>query len=136
MQTAIALFALVLAQGGQQFDLACAGTTTHYEDVGQVAPKVSTFPWSDTYRIDLDAGLWCPDRCDNVRQFVEVSPGQLILVRTPDGERYVAVNRITGRISMIQVDPNGRFDGANPSKTTTDAQCEKRDFTPIPRARF
>lgn len=127
MFAALMIAALVATQSTEQFDLVCAGTSSHVSDG---MPPVLTAS-NTRIRVDLRRGVWCINDCQNHSEFVSISPTEFLL---EDGSHpYInritrTVNRTNGHYSVILQSPNSWLRVAE--------KCERAPHTPIPTAKF
>ena len=65
-------------QAALAFNLICSGTM-RTGPVGLALPERDGEPFTVTYRIDVDAGRWCSDACDEVEPLASIFEGQILL---------------------------------------------------------
>lgn len=135
MYAAVALaVTLMAAPNAQQFNLACSGTMSSNVFGGNVRIPERTNPWTETYRIDLENGLWCKDECTNVLPIIEATTGSLVLMKTEDDSFTIRINRVTGKAFDSLRHEMER--GGGTIVISSEGPCERRDFTPFPRSVF
>lgn len=137
MYTAVALAAaLISTPNTQQFDLACSGTMSTNLFGGRVRIPERSTPWTQTYRIDLENGLWCKDECTNILPIIEATAGSLVLMKTADDGFSIWINRVTGKAFdslRHEMEPNM---GGGTIVISSEGPCERKDFTPFPHSVF
>lgn len=123
---------LMLVAAGAAFNLVCSGTLTT-----RTMDGTNSEPYSSTYRMDLDRGIWCESRCEATHQFARILPTQLQLQaknvdapyehstlsnfidRETGSQEIIATNREPGRPMMTII-------------LKWKGQCEKAAFTGFP----
>lgn len=113
------------AAAAEQFNLQCTKVVR-----GSSGPETNT----RTYRIDLDAKLWCMDECDRARSIKAVTPDQITINETDPAERrYRASHYIyRGTGKYVQTYDNRSLG----SFIVTEGQCEPAPFTGLPATKF
>lgn len=129
LTAAMALFAgPAVAHASQQFDLRCEGVAT---TDGQQRP------WADTIRIDLAGERWCWDACERTYRIHEIAPDRLLLEQRHDRTTVVEsrarleIDRTTGQLTDWRTSI-----GLVTFEMRKVAQCEPREFSGFPAARF
>jgi len=116
-----------------RFNLVCTGTHTHRTMSGD-----KDEPWSETYRIDLDAKVYCTGACIGNSPLADVSPTRIDFwphkteeTQTSKVSSGFAVNRETGKLTgfMSSEDPR-RF--ASMILDEWDADCIRAEFSGFP----
>lgn len=102
----------------QQFDLICT------------AKKAS-----ERYRIDLDRGEWCANKCDFVQKIASVTTGMLILAEHEptfrgDSTSRNRINRASGQWEWYHSDP--RYSSVMDHNGT----CRPAPYSGMPAAKF
>jgi hypothetical protein len=87
------------------FNLVCSGTV-RTGPLGLVMPEAGGDPIAVTYRLDLDAGLWCSDACETTERLDSVFEGVMVLRdrHYPAGSSTIMVSAATGRFSDTRVE--------------------------------
>jgi hypothetical protein len=104
------------------FNLVCSGTV-RTGPLGLVMPEAGGEPVAITYRVDLEARLWCSDACETTERLDSVFEGVIVLrdLHYPAGSSVIMVNPATGRFSDTRVEWN--------RATLTSGACEVAPFT-------
>lgn len=114
---ALALIATPAA-AAERFDLVCKGKKNTVEH----------------YRIDLDRGEWCSDKCEMIQKISSVTSGLIVLAEHQPGypgdrTSYNRINRVTGEWEWFHRDP--RFVETQDIK----GSCEVAPFSGFPDAK-
>lgn len=128
--------ALIASQNTQQFDLVCSGTMSSNLFGGRFHIPERTSPWTQTYRIDLENGLWCKDTCTSVLPIIEATTGSLVLMKTEDDGFVIRINRVTGKVFDSLRHAVEPASGGGTIVISSEGPCERKDFTPFPRSMF
>jgi hypothetical protein len=104
------------------FNLVCSGTMRS-GPLGLVLPERDGEPFSITYRIDLEARLWCSDACEATEALAAVFEGQIVLrqLHYPAGSSVIIFDPATGRFSDTRIEGN--------TATLRSGSCEPAPFT-------
>jgi|GEM_PF-5912866 len=87
------------------FNLVCSGMA-RTGPLGLVMPEAGGDPVAITYRVDLDARLWCSGACETVERLDSVFEGVIVLRdrHYPAGSSVIMVNPATGRFTDTSVE--------------------------------
>lgn len=104
------------------FNLVCSGTV-RTGPLGLVMPEAGGDPIEITYRVDLDARLWCSGPCDATERLDTVFEGVIVLrdQHYPAGSNTIMITPSTGRFSDTRVEWN--------SATLISGTCVRAPFT-------
>lgn len=107
------------------FNMVCTGML-RTGPVGMALPEEAGEPFTITYRIDVDAALWCEDDCRE-REGLAVAEGVLVLRERydPDGSNVIMVNPRLGRFSDTLIEGN--------AATLRSGTCTPEPFSGFPR---
>lgn len=129
MATAIILSAVGSALAANQYDLNCKGT--EQKQTGKPAT-----PWTETFRIDLDAKRWCRGACRTAARIDSITADDIVITdsrATSGGPNGVALafSRTTGEVReyMDAGWSGSSFDIAN-------GKCTRDLFSGMPGAKF
>jgi len=114
------------------FNLVCTGTT--FIGVGLDAiKKQNQTPYSETFRVDLNAERWCYGKCETTAHIYRVSPTMIMLKLEQDekigSESFISLNREDGSI-IDRTRGIGTFIVMNTGK------CQPAPFTGFPARKF
>lgn len=108
----------VAAAERQQFDLICE------------APNAT-----EHYRVDLERGEWCFDKCEFVQKVASATSGLITLAEHKpefgsDRTSYNRINRATGQWEWFSSDPK------SPTIMDHKGKCDAAPFSGMPAAKF
>lgn len=124
------IFSAALLAPGDQFDLACSGTLYSSGTQG----PVTTEPFTERLRIDLDRRVWCAGPCAAPRPISSISSSELVLSdqsidQVTDRRR---ISRDTGYFHMFI---QATIGSATATRRAV-GHCARVEFTPIPSRLF
>jgi len=107
------------------FNLICSGTV-RTGPIGFAMPEESGDPIEITYRVDLDARLWCSDACPGTEPLDSVFEGVIVLrdLQYPAGSHVIMVTPATGRFTDTHI--------VNTTATLRSGACRAAPFTGFP----
>src|ERR1044072_920692 len=94
--------------------------------VGLAMPEASGAPMAVTYRIDLDARLWCSDACGATEPVDTVFEGMIVLrdSHTLGGSSLVMINPAESTFSDVRI--------VGSTATLTSGSCRVEPFAGFP----
>lgn len=113
------------------FNLVCSGTVT-----SEMSSQKKSEPYTYTYRINLNAGLYCAGPCKAQGKIHEIQPTRLILadVRTDTSkERYIETNSIDRETGAHFILISSEMPLLPNSLKKWTGSCEKAPFTGFPK---
>jgi hypothetical protein len=124
------------AEAANQFDLVCTGTksstSNHWQGIGRGTPAPTVKDIAVEYRVDLDRGIYCADKCTNISAIYSINPTSIVLARVvlPDAkiDATLAVDRNTGNMVGEAFAPDGSEE--------VKASCVAQPYTGITTAKF
>jgi predicted lipoprotein with Yx(FWY)xxD motif len=138
---AVAIVALALSGGAQaaqsQFNLTCVG------EMRTLMPALlldETKAYTTTYRIDLDAMMWCSDACKATWKVVEATPTAITLedksIDTP--REHEVLRNVISRTDGAHQSSADSGTGTRRIYISWKGQCEPSAFTgfPVPATKF
>lgn len=107
------------------FDLICSGTM-RTGPIGLALPEQNGEPFTITYRIDLDARLWCTDSCTATEPLAQIVEGQILLRdrHDADGSNVVTIFPAMRRFTDTAIAGN--------TATLRSGACEPAPFSGFP----
>lgn len=104
------------------FNLVCSGTV-RTGPLGLAMPEAGGTPMEITYRVDLDAGLWCSGACEMVEPLNSVFGGVIVLrdLHHPAGSSVIMVTPATARFTDTRIEGN--------TATLASGACRVAPFT-------
>ena len=113
------------------FNLFCTGTSSVGEGFSGLK-KENQSPYSETFRIDLDAQRWCSGKCETTSPIYQVGSTKIMLKLEQDekvpSESFILLNREDG--SVLDRTKVGTFMIMNIGK------CERQPFSGFPARKF
>ena len=129
MATAVVLTAAGSAMAANQYDLVCKGT--EQKQTGKPAT-----PWTETFRIDLDAKRWCRGDCRTAARIDSITADDIVITdsrATVGGPSGMAAtfSRTTGEVREYM---NAGYSGS--SFDIASGKCTRDLFSGMPGAKF
>ena len=129
---AIAVTAMITATpalAANQYDLKCKGSE-------QRATGKPATPWTETFRIDLDAKRWCRGKCTTGASIGSVTADEIVLVDSRAGiggpaDVMTTFSRATGKVrEAVEAGWSGSSFGI------AEGTCTRDLYSGIPGAKF
>lgn len=124
------IFAAALLAPGDQFDLACSGTLYSSGTQGDV----TTEPFTERFRIDLDRKVWCIGTCADPRPILSITPSELVL-SDQSIDQVTDRRRINRNSGSFQIYIQATIGSATATRRAV-GSCAKAEFTSIPSRLF
>lgn len=113
------------------FNLVCTGTTFIGAGLDAIKKQNQT-PYTETFRVDLNAERWYYGKCETTAHIYRVSPTMIMLKLEQDekidSEGFISLNREDG--SIVDRTGVGTFIVMNTGK------CQPAPFTGFPARKF
>ncbi|SDV50614.1 hypothetical protein [Chitinasiproducens palmae] len=118
-----------IAASSNQFDLVCKGQE-------QKATGKPATPWSERFRVDLDARRWCRGACKTAAEIGSISADAIVL---PDSRASIGgpadaeatLSRTDGKIKEYVY-----MGWSNSTATLAEGTCTREYFSGLPSQRF
>lgn len=88
---------VAVLQAALAFNLACTGTE-RAGPLGLALPDRAATPFETSYRVDLDARLWCSDACDRTEAVGDIVLARILLRdrHFPEGSHVIIFDPASG----------------------------------------